>query len=156
MITVISGTHVQDFTDFRRGESADESFHANIPRVEIWIDDIVTSALKANRIIPDTVGESIFNSHTIGLVKMMIQHDPQMRPTTETLQKDPKRHEFSAFHPFPCCRMPPEKYIAHKDVNEHSGCVKAEPSNVPENIAKLQLQEEPTSLELLKENGTRS
>jgi serine/threonine protein kinase len=43
IITVCDGKDLHDFADFRSGESGDQSFHANLEKVQEWVSGVITS-----------------------------------------------------------------------------------------------------------------
>jgi serine/threonine protein kinase len=112
MMTVISGKDPQDFADFRRGEGTDDSFHANLPRVLQWANNVCFKWCLPHPHVGMEVsldrGRPPFNLYQRDAVCMMVDCDPAARPTAEELLKYP------IFPPWPCCNSSPEEYVAYE------------------------------------------
>jgi hypothetical protein len=102
ILTVIGGRHPHDFADWRRNESGDESFHANIPKVVKWLEMTDES----------TMSELLESSEVLTMVKKMLAPQPDARPTARELQFAVGMH--AAFPPRHCCGLAPEPYVAHE------------------------------------------
>lgn len=113
IFTVLEGRHPNEFAEYRRGEGHDESFHANLESVNDWLDDTVLDILSDSS--NDHLGwyDSCGDSAAVRVVlKRMISHDPDERPTARDMQRD---IPFSGLYQlYPCCSMPPEQYVAYE------------------------------------------
>jgi serine/threonine protein kinase len=104
MLTVIGGRHPHDFADWRRSESGDESFHANLPKVAEWLEETQKSNL------PGLGYLGMFLACT--MVKKMLAQEPDARPTAQNLQSEIDMSV--GFLPQDCCGLDPEPYIAYE------------------------------------------
>jgi serine/threonine protein kinase len=110
ILSACSSNHPQEFADYRRGDSDDESFHANLPRALEWVDNNLV-------IIPPEY--FVFDDHTaaqfINLVKSMIDSDPGKRPTARAIQNSLAPLSLILHHQGSddaCCSQPPEPYVS--------------------------------------------
>jgi serine/threonine protein kinase len=102
ILTVIGGRHPHTFADWRRNESGDESFHANLPTVVEWLEATYRSTVHVRR-------ES---SEVFTMVKKMLAPEPDARPTARGLQFAIGMR--AVFPPRDCCELDPEPYVAHE------------------------------------------
>jgi len=112
MLNTYIGIHPQDFADFRRGESNDESFHANLPRVMEWID---------KRFTQEHDNSCALILPKVRFVREMLHSEPSKRPAP--LQIVDSWFSYSLFN---CCNRPPEPYVAYQNAPEPSSPLKAE------------------------------
>jgi hypothetical protein len=119
ILTVLAGQHPYEFTEFRIGESDDDSFHANLYQVALWAEAYFRRGIDL-KYCDLKIGCSISE-----MVEMMVGQAPSERPTASDLER------FFAGLPAndccktkaDCCARPPEAYIpAHLDPrNDQTG-----------------------------------
>ncbi|KAB2099834.1 hypothetical protein AG0111_0g11992 [Alternaria gaisen] len=108
ILTTICYIDLHNFTDARRGDGDDESFHANLDRAVEWAcQNLAASSpvLKnsACAVLRDSELETITS-----LVIKMVAHDPEERPTSEDILT------MNLISPGPCCRDPQESFEAYQ------------------------------------------
>jgi hypothetical protein len=110
ILTVICGIDLHNFTDARRGDGDDESFHANLERTVKWACTNLcasSSRLKNSNcaVVSDTELDQV-----VALVIGMVTREPWKRPTAVEVC-----NHLRAILRFPntCCSRPPEPYEAY-------------------------------------------
>lgn len=116
IITVIWRRHPHDFADFRKGEGDDESFHANLGRVNQWLDDILQTYPQGS-LREDNLSDIRRDACTT--LKKMLSVEPGVRPTASMIlsSKITLHSRPSLFAPRSCCTMPAEQYVAYDPTN---------------------------------------
>ena len=110
ILTVLSGTDLEDFVDFRRGHGGvDASYHAHLPEVGEWLTRLKNKALKREE---DPMAYLRMSSYLYG----MLSNLPETRPTAEQLVKffsgESLYHTLPAkFRARTCCLRAPEPYV---------------------------------------------
>jgi serine/threonine protein kinase len=103
MLTVLHGKHPQDFAEFRRGQGDDESFHANLSRVDDWLSGL-----------GDHNSLTYKTSRHEAVVRKMISYEPEARPAASTILIE---HMLYNTPDLPsCCTLPPEQYVAYEEL----------------------------------------
>jgi serine/threonine protein kinase len=77
MLTPLSRMSLAEFDNFRAGETEDDSFHANLPRVEHWIAQMACKIKTLD--VEDALAVPPIDF--IAILQSMIREDPQKRPT---------------------------------------------------------------------------
>ena len=77
MLTPLAGMSLVEFDEFRAGETEDDSFQANLPRVEQWIAQMACNI----EALPENDASAVPPIDFIGLLQFMIRGDPHKRPT---------------------------------------------------------------------------
>ncbi|KAF1948832.1 kinase-like protein [Byssothecium circinans] len=104
ILTVLCGRHPHDFADFRRGNSEDESFHANLNRVEEWV------MTKLHGIHCWISAPSLTCR-----ILCMLQVDPSKRPIATAMVKFfEEADSMQAIQLRGCCAKGPEPYVAYE------------------------------------------
>ncbi|OAG05230.1 kinase-like protein [Paraphaeosphaeria sporulosa] len=100
MLTVVAGTALSEFAEFRQDEDGDQSFHRNLGKVAVWMNKNFMSPTK----VPPEV---------ISLVWNMLHTNPSQRPKAYKVMQSIKAQDpnFPLFGG--CCRRDPEPYIAY-------------------------------------------
>jgi hypothetical protein len=113
IFTVLYREHPQDFAEFRRGEGQDESFHANLPRVIEWIDQMLCGTFPRGN-----DWTTPCNAGTANVLKEMIADKAQVRPTARRLQQmqfgTEGTHNHHIFEMHHCCHRGPEPYTLYQ------------------------------------------
>ncbi|KAJ4368762.1 hypothetical protein N0V83_005844 [Neocucurbitaria cava] len=112
ILTVYNGHNLQDFTDVRRGVGEDESFHANLGRVEAWVQSkisIAETVMGREGFSWDFIPQEITDC-----VTQMISEHADRRPTAVQFMKCLPDPESDAFSTRACCGNPPEQYEAYQ------------------------------------------
>lgn len=121
ILSVLYGNSPCDFADFRRGENGcDESFRGNLNRVSEWIDMIINSPIGPQETLsqPLVWGNKgiypVLPSGLLDIVRQMLQHDPNERPTALFIQDFFELDEDygNVFAKSRCCLFGPEPYVA--------------------------------------------
>lgn len=107
ILTVYTGNSLQDFSDKRRGDGDNESFHANLENVFTWIDNPVRSSGRLHDSLVDHV-------------EHMLYQTPAWRPRAADLQRYFKQQcvgmdndDLDPFAAKSCCTRAPEPYEAY-------------------------------------------
>ncbi|KAF1977681.1 kinase-like protein [Bimuria novae-zelandiae CBS 107.79] len=107
VITDIPGKGLHEFSEFRRNEDGNESFHKNLHNVNLWINAMF---------IPSVIPSKVDMHGLVCLVARLISASPAERPSAEEVVS----HTHSVFsrldyHGYPgyCCDQPPELYVAY-------------------------------------------
>ncbi|KAI9766043.1 MAG: hypothetical protein M1839_005034 [Geoglossum umbratile] len=109
MHTILCSRALDEFTDYRRHDGMDGSFHANLPRVREWSDSLRKSSpylISIDQDTPLTMVER--NNHVIEVILGMLELDPEKRPKAATLAL--------LFGSSRCCKMGPEILTAKEAV----------------------------------------
>jgi hypothetical protein len=106
VLTTYAGINPQDFSDFRRADSGDESFHANLPRVTDWIETRLNQNLEQSFAPMLPVSE---------VVRNMIHLAPTKRPAAQQILTILARTKFfTDSDMFKCCAESPEPYVVYE------------------------------------------
>jgi hypothetical protein len=101
ILTVLAYEHPDDFAEFRSRERDNDSFHANLDRVALWVEKHLEQEFQQ---IDPSVREK---------VEMMVKTDPYQRPTAlelvEFFSGLPELNPYKT--KADCCSRPPEPYI---------------------------------------------
>ncbi|KAH7076252.1 kinase-like domain-containing protein [Paraphoma chrysanthemicola] len=81
MLTPLARMSLVEFDDFRAGETEDDSFQANLPRVEQWVAQIACKIRASSERNRHVVPPIDFVEH----LQSMLREDPHMRPTASML-----------------------------------------------------------------------
>jgi hypothetical protein len=110
ILTVYEGKDLQDFTDFRSSDSGDQSFHANLEKVQEWTDSFDGSTFNTTNVDLDLVH----------LVARMLKCTSHERPTAkQILSHFVSLPWFHVFKDRSCCQKPPEPYAVHTEAPFH-------------------------------------
>lgn len=106
ILTVIvsnSGRRLNDFTDFRRNDDGDESFHKNLDKVRTWL-------------LENTLHDGYVSNQAYQQVLQMLSEIPDQRPTAGQIVQFFSGFDYfleSWLTPRGCCTQPPEPYVAY-------------------------------------------
>jgi serine/threonine protein kinase len=111
MFTVPGMKHPHDFADYRKGRSEDESFHANLGRVDIWLYDLNISYPPYESM----ARLSLIFRRMKKMLEKMLSCEPESRPTvSDILTQLPSMSKKGVLCSHQCCDMPPEQYVAYE------------------------------------------
>jgi serine/threonine protein kinase len=110
ILCVLGGLDLQDFTDARRGDGRDESFHANLERVFEWV------YMKLFEVPSDLVHKPL-----ILLVIPMLCRDPSTRPTAKFIRSNLEGFPEGWCSPKSCCSQPQEPYTTYQPIEKRNG-----------------------------------
>jgi serine/threonine protein kinase len=115
-LTVCDSKDLQEFGDYRSSDSGDQSFHANLNKLQEWASGL--------RITSSTIGtlrtgtsKIIFNYNLTDLLKSMLDLKPSERPTAkQILNYFTSLPYFTVFRSRNCCQSPPEPYTEYTGI----------------------------------------
>jgi serine/threonine protein kinase len=125
-LTVYDRKDLQEFADFRSSESGDQSFHANLEKVQAWTRGISMSTWEAPRETTsdpkydhrkrmyntaETVKLSMIPPDVMYFVTDMLKREPRAKPTAKRMLDYLASLKWtSSFRSGQCCILPPESY----------------------------------------------
>lgn len=134
ILTAICHMDLHKFTDARRGDGDDESFHANLDRTIEWARRNLCASSSELKDHGCVVGDDLMLKYVAELVISMVAQEPEKRPRAAEVRKRLKSEQVSAsnhaevifkpnvpfrstaqaFSPMSCCRNPQEPYEAYQ------------------------------------------
>lgn len=115
ILTTVCHIDLHVFTDARRGDGDDESFHANLERAVWWARRNLRASKPVINIKRGAVADDAVLEMAVELVISMVAREPEKRPTAAQviyhLRVSPP---LSTFSPMVCCRSPQEPYEAYQ------------------------------------------
>lgn len=115
IVTILEYRTLDEFSDYRRAEGGDESFHKNLEKVVTWLNSEVSPC----RPVPpwDPRGLSRKLSGRVDITLRMLARDPAQRPTATELTNLLDKIDDDPRPGIPkrplCCEIGPEPYVAH-------------------------------------------
>ncbi|RYO21728.1 hypothetical protein AA0111_g9589 [Alternaria arborescens] len=114
ILTTVCHIDLHVFTDARRGDGDDESFHANLERAVWWARRNLRASKPVINIKRGAVADDAVLEMAAELVISMVAQEPEKRPTAVGVLSHLTSLPLRPFGPMHCCRSPPELYEAYE------------------------------------------